>query len=39
VGRNKIVWVCREGSIALRGKGAAKQHMVRKTEKHNKRGG
>jgi len=39
VRRNEIVWMCREDGIALRGKGAVKQHMVRKTGKHNKREG
>jgi len=34
-----MVWVYREGGTAQRGKGIAKQCMVRRTGKHSKRGG
>ena len=34
-----MVWVYRKGSIVQRGKGAAEQHMVRRTRKRSKRGG
>jgi len=31
------VWVYREGGTAQRGKGAAKQHVTRRVEKHSHR--
>jgi len=43
VERIKLVWMQREdrgeGSVAQRGKNAAKQHTVRRTGKHSKRRG
>jgi len=33
-----MVWMYRESSVAQRGKGAAKWHMVRRTGMHSKRG-
>ena len=42
VERIKLVWMQREdrgrSSVVQRGKSAAKQHMVRRTGKHSKRG-
>jgi len=39
VRRNEMVRVYGGGSAAQKGKGAAKQHMVRRTRKCSKRGG
>jgi len=38
VERVKLVWMQRGGSAVQRGKGAVERRMVRRTEKHSKRG-
>jgi len=39
IGRNEVVWMYREGSMAQRDKSAAEWHIVKRTKKYSKRGG